>query len=147
MINKFTKIASNPFIQAFGVWLLYLIVMSISFILKVMGMDIEARSPWTLAIAFILLYMLYNVIIGLISDRMARYWLYSLMAFMLLMLLSAFTAGWVSGVGMDEAGTYRWLFFIFCPVYLLFIGMISAIKKIVELAKDDDNRYDNQNQN
>jgi hypothetical protein len=115
-------------------------------ILNANGYGAEKRLPWTLAIAFLLLYMVYNAIIGLVSVKIKRYWLYSIYSFAALMFINSFCANRISGLPMDEAGTYRWLFFVFCPVYLFFIVMVSLIKKVVEIAEREDTRFDNQDQ-
>jgi hypothetical protein len=137
----------NPFIQALIVLVMFLVANGVVGLLNANGFDAEERMPWTLSIAFLLLFMVYNAMIGLLSNKIKRYWLYSIYAFAGLMFTSAFFAGKISGILMDEAGSYRWLFFVFCPVYLFFIVMVSLIKKIVELAEKDDTRFDKSNHN
>lgn len=136
----------SPFIQALIIWILFLLSNGVVMILNANGFGAEERLPWTFAIAFLLLYMVYNAIIGLLSNKIKRYWLYSIYAFAALMFINSFCANRISGLPMDEAGTYRWLFFVFCPVYLFFIVMVSLIKKVVEIAEREDTRFDNQDQ-
>ncbi len=133
--------------QALVILVMFLLSTGVAYLFKIGGMDLETRLPWTLTIAFLLLFMVYNVIIGLLSDHITRYWFYSLFAFCGLMMLCSFLASLISGMSMDEAGTYRWIYFIFCPIYGLFIVMITMIKKIVKMAQREDHRFDNKDAN
>ena len=132
MYQQFLLKIKNPFLQAFVVLVLFCLSYLVS-----RGFEAEQRIAWTLAIAFLLLYILYNVMIGLA--------IYSLAGFAGLIFAFILLAQRFSGLRMDEAGSYRWLFFIFCPIYLLLIAMITIIKKIVQMAEKEDQRFDNQN--
>lgn len=136
MIDLKQKLA-NPFVQVAFVFVLFLLVNWIS---SIVGS--ETKMPWTLAIAFQLLYIIYNVIIGLLNKSKWQYWSFSIIGYVILMLINIFVAGKISGITMDEAGTYRWVYFILIPVFLLFIVMTNLIKKIVSLAEQDDKRFD-----
>ena len=140
MNQQFLQKIKNPFLQAF----LVLVLFCLSYLVS-RGFEAEQRIAWTLAIAFLLLYILYNVMIGLAIDQGPYYWIYSLAGFAGLIFAFILLAQRFSGLRMDEAGSYRWLFFIFCPIYLLFIAMITIIKKIVQMAEKEDQRFDNQN--
>ena len=144
--NILAKI-KNPFIQALIVLVLFLLSNGVVKILNANGFNGEVRLPWTLAVAFLLFYMLYNAMIGLIASKIKRYWLYSIYAFALLLMVDSFIANWISGIPMDDAGTYRWVFFVLCPVYVFFIVMVALIKKIVEIAEKEDAQYDQSNSN
>lgn len=128
---------SNPFVQVAGVIALYLIV---NLIFHMVGS--EHRMPWTLAIAFQLLYILYTVIIGLMNKAGRTYWTYSIIGYAIIMVLNGFLASWLSGVPMDEAGTYRWIYIILVPIFLLFIGITSLIRRIVAMAEKDDREFE-----
>jgi hypothetical protein len=136
--NKWT----NPVIQA----LMALIIMAIANgVVKLLiqgGMSFETRVSWTLNLAFLFLYAIYNVILGLMFSPTSGYWYRSILCFIGLAMLSGVFAHWISGLSIDEAGSYRWLYFVFFIVYLLIMVIILAIKKIVHLAEQDDRRYD-----
>jgi hypothetical protein len=129
---------ANPFVQVSFIFVLFLLVNWMS---DIAGS--ETKMPWTLAIAFQLLYIIYSIIIGLLNTSNFRYWLFAVAGYVILMFINSFVAGKISGITMDEAGTYRWIYFILIPVFLLFIVMANLIKKIVSLAEQDDRRFDN----
>jgi hypothetical protein len=128
---------TNPFLQAATVIGLFLLASGIAIVSGSLP-----NEPWTLAIAFQLLFILYNVIIGLVGSAQKYYWSFSILAYIILMVINAFLAGKISGLAMDNAGTYRWVYFIFCPIYLLFIVLTTLIKKIVGMAEKDDRSFD-----
>jgi len=142
LVSAGSKKLTNPVFQV----LLALLIMAIANgAVKMLiqgGMSFEIRVPWTLNIAFLFLFAIYNVILGLVYSPKTRYWLVSIFCFIGLALLSGAFSHWLSGLEIDEAGSYRWLYFVFFVVYLLIMIIILAIKKIVQLAEQDDHRFD-----
>ncbi len=136
--NKWT----NPVIQALMALLIMAVANGLVKVLIQGGMSFETRVAWTLNIAFLFLYSIYNVILGLMHSPKTGYWYISILCFIGLALLSGAFAHWISGLAIDEAGSYRWLYFVFFMVYLLIMVIILAIKKIVNLAEQEDRRYD-----
>lgn len=136
--NKWT----NPVIQALIALLIMAIANGLVEVLIQGGMSFETRVSWTLNLAFLFLYAMYNVILGLMHSPKAGYWYTSILCFIGLAFLSGAFAHWISGLAIDEAGSYRWLYFVFFIVYLLIMVIILAIKKIVNLAEQEDRRFD-----
>lgn len=128
---------SHPLIQVLLVFILFLVS---NLIFKFF--TAEPNFPWTLAIAFQLLFIIYNIILGLINKPKKWYWMYSLAGFVILMFVNSFMAKSLSGLSMDQAGTYRWIYFVLLPVFFLFIGITTLIRKIVALAEQEDRRFD-----
>ncbi len=135
--NAIADRLKNPFLQLACVFILFLLANAVSKLF-----DTEDRFPWTLAVAFTLLYILYNVIIGLLTARHKYYWVFSIISFFIMMFAGGWIAQKISGLEMDDAGTYRFLYGIFFPIYLLFIAIVTTMKKIVKLAEQDDHRFD-----
>lgn len=142
-INKL----AHPVFQAIMVLIIMLLANGIVKILIQGGMSFETRIPWTLNIAFIFLFAMYNVILGLVHSSRSGYWFISMVCFIGLCILGGIFSHWISGLKIDEAGSYRWLYFVFFIVYLLIMVIILAIKKIVHMAEQDDHRFDQINQN
>jgi hypothetical protein len=46
----------------------------------------------------------------------------------------------ISGLSIDEAGSYKWILFIFTFCYILFLSIVRAMKKIVTIAQKQDKR-------
>lgn len=134
--------AARPVVQAL---LVFFVMLFANLLVKLMaqgGIQFESRLPWTLNIAFLFLFSIYNVVLGLLYSTGYRYWTYSISCFVGLAFLSAWSAKWLSHLSMDEAGSYRWLYFVFFIVYFLIMMITLAIRKIVSVAEQDDHRFD-----
>lgn len=142
-LNRF----NNPLVQALTALLIMVVANGLVKMLIQGGMSFETRVSWTLNIAFLFLFAIYNVVLGLMHSPKSQYWLISILCFIGLALLSGVFSHWLSGLAIDEAGSYRWLYFVFFIVYLLIMAIILAIKKIVSLAERDDRRFDQINHN
>jgi len=137
--------AARPAVQAGFVFLVMLAANLLVKLLAFGGIEFESRIPWTLNIAFLLLFSIYNVVLGLLYSTGYRYWTYSISCFIGLAFLSAWSAKWLSHLSMDEAGSFRWLYLVFFMVYFLIMMITLAIRKIVSLAEQDDHRFDEAN--
>jgi len=133
---------TNPVFQALLALLIMAVANGLVKILILGGISFETRVAWTLNIAFLFLFSMYNVILGLMHSPKTIYWWMSIVCFIGLAMLSGVFAHWISGLAIDEAGSYRWLYFVFFIVYLLIMVIILAIKKIVNMAEQDDRRFD-----
>jgi hypothetical protein len=138
----FRQWAARPVVQAV---LVFFVMLAANLLVKLMaqgGVKFESRIPWTLNIAFLFLFSIYNVVLGLLYSTGYRYWSYSISCFIGLAFLSAWIAKWISHLSMDEAGSYRWLYFVFFIVYFFIMMITLAIRKIVSMAEQDDHRFD-----
>ena len=49
-------------------------------------------------------------------------------------------AHYISGLSMDEAGHFRWLYICFTFTFLVFLSIVNLMRKIVDIAKRQDAR-------
>lgn len=143
--TDFRQWAARPVAQAL---LVFFAMLAANLLVKLMaqgGFEFESRIPWTLNIAFLFLFSIYNVVLGLLYSTGYRYWSYSISCFIGLAFLSAWISKWMSHLSMDEAGSYRWLYFVFFIVYFFIMMITLAIRKIVSMAEQDDHRFDRAN--
>lgn len=101
-------------------------------------MDITQRFPWMTAAAFMLCFALFNSVLSLSAQNRLRYWSLSIYSFMGLAAASGLLAWLISGLAIGEAGSYRWIFIVVTFGYLVFTGMMSFIRNIVELAEREE---------
>ena len=74
------------------------------------------------------------------AASMNKYWSRSIMAFMGLLVVSGLLATVFSGLSIDEAGSFRWLFVVLTFGYLVFLSIVRLMKKIVDIAIEQDDR-------
>ena len=131
----------NPFklsaIIAIGVFVIILgsVALSKSGILE--SKDI---FPWEMAFSGILFFALFNAIFSLSAKDQNLYWMLSIFSFVGLVVVLCFIAWLMSGITIDEAGSFRWILMIFTFSYLLILTIVRAMRKIVGIAQKQDAR-------
>ena len=131
----------SPMLQAGVIFVLMLIFNIFSYIASFTDLFlIKKGAPWVIFSSFLLFYSLINSILSIAARDGNKYWLHSILSYAGLGLLGGTTAWLISGLTMDEAGTYRWILFIFTFGYVLLLSIVRAMKKIVTLAQKQDKR-------
>lgn len=104
------------------------------------GFTINPRSYWMLSGAALLLFSIFNCVLYLLLSSSIKYWFKSTLSYVLLIILLTLSATFFSGFGIEEAGSYRWIFMVLTLGYLIFISIVQIIRKLVEFAQKDDER-------
>jgi hypothetical protein len=129
----------SPFKQAIAVYIIGLVFIGLS---SVFPMSPQAKMasamPWVVACAMILFFALANSVLALATRDSQKYWLQSIISFALLFTALCLTAWGVSGIGMDEAGSIRWVLTVFTFGYLVLLSIVNLIKLLVFLAERSD---------
>ena len=99
-----------------------------------------SRTYWTVSIAMVLVYALFNSIISLSTKDQNSYYLKSIITYVLLCISGGFLAYLFSKKNIDEAGPYRWMYIVFTMVYILILVIIRTMRVIVTLAQKKDKR-------
>lgn len=100
--------------------------------------DISNRFPWMTAASFMLFFAMFNSVFSLSAKNMSKYWGRSIYSFMGLTLASGLTAYLFSSLSINEAGSYRWIFFVLTLGYLVFLSIMTFIRRIVEFAQKEE---------
>jgi hypothetical protein len=103
-------------------------------------MESKDIFPWEMAFSGILFFALFNAIFSLSSKDPNKYWMHSIFSFVGLVIASSVLAWLLSGLTMDEAGSFRWILMIFTFSYLLILTIVRAMRKIVGIAQKQDAR-------
>ncbi len=93
---------------------------------------------WSIAAAFMLLFALANSLLSLRADNFSKYWGSSMYSYIGLALSSALTARLFSGIPIDEAGSYRWIYIVVTVGFVFFLLMVNAMKRIVHFAEREE---------
>lgn len=102
--------------------------------------EVEDHFPWTVAAAFTLLFGIANSVLSLAADDQNKYWGASIMCYMAVLVFGGFIAWLFSGLNVYEAKSFRWIYIVFTFGYLLFLCMVRAMRKIVQIAQKQDAR-------
>lgn len=131
----------NPFIQGIVIACMIIFFVGIELIFKWTGIsEPDQNSPWITSTAMLLFYTIANSIISIKANRLLQYWGRSITTYILLLVLGALFAYLVSGMPIDQAGSFRWLFVVLTLGYLIFLAIVQTMKRIVDIAIKQDKR-------
>ena len=102
--------------------------------------DPDPYFPWTIAASFTLLFAVMNSVLSLGASDQNKYWGNSIIAYMAVVVAGGFIAWLVSGQNIYEAKSFRWIYIVFTFGYLLFLSIVRLMRKIVQIAQDQDAR-------
>ncbi|MEY3050297.1 MAG: hypothetical protein RLY31_82 [Bacteroidota bacterium] len=136
--NNLLNKAKDPVIQSGVVLAAILLVNVLAAFARSAGMDVEDRFPWTVAASFLLFFAAGNAVLSLQSADMDRYWTRSVLCFASVAVLSAFLAYLFSALPMRQAGSYRWIYIVLTIGYLVFLSMVTFMRKIVDFAQREE---------
>lgn len=95
---------------------------------------------WELSFSILLAYMLFNSVFSLPYIKRVEYFRDSIFCFLGVAVIGGLLAHYASGVSMDQAGSFRWMYIVFTLTYLVFISIVNLMRKIMEIAKRQDAR-------
>jgi len=137
--SSFFYKAYNPALQAAIILGAGLIVTAVAKLIQYTEiMYVGEKFPWMCAASFLLFFALFNSIFSLSAKDINSYWTKSMIAFAALALISGLYAWGFSQLGVNEAGSYRWIFIVVTFGYLVFLSMMGFMKRIVEFAEKED---------
>ena len=96
------------------------------------------RFGWLTAASFMLFFALFNAVLSAASDNMMKYWGRSIYSFMGLALGAGLLAWAFTGLTINEAGSYKWIYLVVTVGYLVFLSMIAIIKNVVTFAQKEE---------
>lgn len=96
--------------------------------------------PWVIACAMVLLFGLANAVLSLMASNGQRYWMYSIFSYAGLFIVLCVAARVISGIGMDDVGSIRWVLTVCTFGYLILLSIVNLIKFFVFLAERSDER-------
>lgn len=102
--------------------------------------DLPRHFPWTISAAATLFFAVANSVLSLGAQDQNKYWSNSIMSYMAIVLISCGIAWLFSGLSIYEAKSFRWIYIVFTFGYLLFLCIIRAMRKIVQIAQKQDAR-------
>lgn len=96
--------------------------------------------PWTVSASFTLLYAVGSSVLSLSCKDQNRYWGRSITAYLVVVIAGGGLATLFSGMTVYEAKSFAWIYIVFSMGYILFLVLLRAMRKIVEIAEKQDRR-------
>jgi hypothetical protein len=97
-------------------------------------------GPWMVSTALILCYIFFNTLFLFRIAQNVSYWSKSVISYVLLLILAY---GWcylLSGMHIDDVGSFRWLWIVLTLVYMIFFAIAYTIKGIIAIADKEEGR-------
>jgi len=88
-----------------------------------------------IGIAIVISKIVSNCIFSFAYEDQNSYWWKSILTFALLGASGMCLAWWVSGLTLDEAGSFRWMALLFTFSYLVMLSMCRAMRMILKWAQ------------
>lgn len=131
----------SPFVQAGGLLAAITVFILLGKAIGATGLvDIDEGTPWLVACSFTLLFAIFNSVLSLSTPDQNKYWLQSIMSYIILVVGGGGIAYLFSGYGMDDVGSYRWIYIVFTIGYILLLTIMRTMRRIVKLAQEQDKR-------
>ena len=130
-----------PFRQALAISVVTLIVMLVT--RGLFAGEIISQDPpvyWECAFTMLMIYMLFTAVWSISYKDKSKYLMHSIIGYVAVAFIGGFLAQKFSGLTMDEAGGFRMMYIIFTVSYLIFMGIVNAMRKILEIVKKQDAR-------
>jgi len=130
----------HPFRQLAVCAVLIIVIMLAIRMVSMYDVEIKGSLYWESGMAILMGFALFNSIFSIPYKNRNVYFRDSIFSFMAVAAVGGLCAYWFSGLSMDEAGSFRWLYFVFGFSYLVFISIVNMMRKIIEIAKKQDAR-------
>jgi hypothetical protein len=98
------------------------------------------RIAWEVAFTFLLLFSLVNCMFSLNSKDPNKFWIQSIIAFVLYSGIGGLVAWQVSGTSIYDLESLKFMYVIFTFIFLVLMTIIRTMRKIIELAQKHDSR-------
>lgn len=129
----------DPIRQAAGFFGISALSMALTWLFNLTGWyEADQLFPWSIATAFLLLFAVFNSLMSLNADSFMQYWGRSIYSFLGLAFLNGVAAWLVSGVRLNDAQSYRWIYIVVTFGFLVFLTLVNLMKKIVQFAEREE---------
>lgn len=79
-----------------------------------------------------LVFIIFNAILGVVAVDFKKYWLQSFYSFTALTTVVSLLAWLFSGVSLRDSGGFGWIYFVLVFCFILFTGIIATMRFIWE---------------
>lgn len=130
---------AKPFVQALLIVGAVFVVNIGSLMIKSTGLvEVTNRFAWLNAASFMLFFAVLNSLYALTAKSVPHYWGLSMYSFMFVAGISGLQAYLFSGISIANAGSYMWIYVVVTFGYLVFLTLMTILKKVVAFAEKEE---------
>jgi hypothetical protein len=138
MINQLNKLDRPP-MQALAIFAFALLIMGIGWTFTASGIyPFDRLFAWSIGSALMLFFAMMNSILSLRAESFVKYWGASMYSYLALALATSMAAWGFSGVPLQEAESYRWIYIVVTVGFVVFLSMVNLMKIIVRFAEKEE---------
>ena len=139
--SRLITIFSNPLYQVLLVTGMTIVFTLVDKILPHSTTLLEPNSgTWIVGTAMILCFIILNTVVALKIEPIRPYWSKSITFYIGFLAFTYLWCWFLSGKHIDEAGSFRWLWFVLTLVYQIFFAIARSMKRIVDIAIRQDKK-------
>lgn len=116
----------------------------ISLIGKLLGLDTEdslgAVFPWTISATFLLFFVIFNSALSFSYNNQNKYWLLSILSFVVLVGVGGYLSYLLSGLSIYEAKSMKTIYIIFTIGYVVLLVIVRSMRNILQIVLKQDKR-------
>jgi len=128
---------ATPFVQA-GISIVLGLFFMLTCLMFESTLEVRPERPWVFASTFLLFYSIFNVVFSFNVENAEKYWTQAVIGFVACVGLLGSLAYLISGLGMNDAGAFKWIFIVITISYLVFMSIARAMKGIVDFAQKEE---------
>jgi len=146
MENSIFKQYIKPGYQALLIIALYgFILLILKFLDLIEYRQFVVKYCWLFGTALLLFYIIINSIFSFTAADKMTYFRNSIFTYLACLFVVVGLNTLISGKVVYEVDTYSWILLVFSMVYIVFITIINLLRKIVEMAVNQNKKIEDEN--
>lgn len=93
---------------------------------------------WLIGVSLVFVFILFNCLFYIRVKFNAQYWKRSLLTFSGLFIFTIVGSRIFSGITIDEAESFRWIYVVVTISYFVFFGITSVVKYLIGIAEKEE---------
>lgn len=136
----------KPVYQALLIIALYgLILLVLKFLNLIENRQLVDKYCWLFGTALLLFYIIINSVFSFTAADKMTYFRNSIFTYVACLVVIVGLNTLISGKVVYEVETYSWILLVFSLVYIVFIIIINLLRKIVEMAINQNKKIEDEN--
>lgn len=133
------EIPHDPILQAIFCLVASVFIMLLAVLLNYLGIvESSFKFTWITAGAFLMSFIMFNIMISFSVENMNRYWGRSFLGLFILFALSSGAAYYISGKPIEEAGSFKWIYMVLGLGYLVLLSIVNVLKNTIKWLQNKD---------
>ncbi len=116
----------------------YTIVCIVKWLIDRYGGSQKPEFFWLTGAAFLFVFITFTCLYYIGTRENMRYWKQSLIAYSGLLIWIIVGSRIFSGIPIDQAASFRWIYAVLTFSFFIFLGITSVVKYLIGIAEKDD---------